>query len=135
MQMGDLPKEVKNKERCSHPTVATLRAIAITSPACTTLAHTPGALSSGRSASPRHPPPQVLISTLLYFAFTAWGYALVVSGCLLCVFVVQAHAYTRTLNYTFVGLASGGGFLVETRCRDKQTGEKQGDPGFHSWLT
>ena len=47
-------------------------------------------------------PPQVLISTLLYrFAFTAWGYALVVSGCLLCVFVVQAHAYARTLNYTF----------------------------------
>ena len=42
-------------------------------------------------------PPQVLISTLLYrFAFTAWGYALVVSGCLLCVFVVQAHAYACT---------------------------------------
>ena len=47
-------------------------------------------------------PPQVKISTLLFrFAFTAWGYALAVSGCLLCLFLVQAHAYARTLNYTF----------------------------------
>ena len=61
----------------------------------------PHAFGSVHSPLATHPP-QVKISTLLFrFAFTAWGYALAVSGCLLCLFLVQAHAYARTLNYTF----------------------------------
>ena len=108
VQLGNVPKEVVNKEKVWSPRSAgTPLAIAVTAPDAPH-SHT-GALTS----SPPHAfgsvhsplatrPPQVKISTLLFrFAFTAWGYALAVSGCLLCLFLVQAHAYARTLNYTF----------------------------------
>ena len=103
MQMGDLPKEVKNKEKVQSPRRCySSRHCYHLAGMHTTRAHTRCSLFRSVHPTLATHPPQVKISTLLYrFAFTAWGYALAVSGCLLCVFVIQAHAYARTLNYTF----------------------------------